>query len=95
MNNTVFVCFVQNNIGFSNGEEEISCLMVTQSQEKIDKWLEKQVAEAEENGYFSDEDINGYTVIKFINNKLLKIEKEHKIIEKYFLKTMSIYQMIK
>ena len=58
MNNTVFVCFVQNNIGFSNGEEEISCLMVTQSQEKIDKWLEKQVAEAEENGYFSDEDIN-------------------------------------
>ena len=60
MNNLVFVCFVQNNIGFFNGEEEISCLMVTQSQEKIDKWLEKQVAEAEENGYFSDEDINGY-----------------------------------
>ncbi len=42
-----------------------------------------------------DEDINGFTVIKFINNELLKIEKEHKIIEKYFLKTMSIYQMIK
>ena len=42
-----------------------------------------------------DEDINGFTVIKFINNEILKIEKEHKIIEKYFLKTMSIYQMIK
>lgn len=42
-----------------------------------------------------DADINGFTVIKFINNELLKIEKEHKIIEKYFLKTMSIYQMIK
>jgi competence transcription factor ComK len=42
-----------------------------------------------------DEDINGYTVIKFINNKLLKIEKEYKIIKKYFEKTMSIYQMIK
>ena len=42
-----------------------------------------------------DEDINGYTVIKFINNKLLKIKKEYKIIKKYFEKTMSIYQMIK
>jgi competence protein ComK len=42
-----------------------------------------------------DADINGFAVIKFINNELLKIEKEHKIIEKYFLKTMSIYQMIK
>jgi competence protein ComK len=42
-----------------------------------------------------DADINGFTVIKFINNQQIEIEKEHKIIEKYFLKTMSIYQMIK
>lgn len=60
MNNIVFVCFVQNNIGFSNGEDEISCLMVTNSQDKIDNWLEEQVLEAEENGYSADDDVNTY-----------------------------------
>lgn len=59
MNNTVFVCFVQNNIGFSNGEDEISCLLVTKSQERIDKWLKEQIAEAAENGYFTEDDVDG------------------------------------
>lgn len=59
-NNMIFVCFVHNNFGLLQGEEEISCPMVTREQKKIDDWLEKQIAEAEENGYFCDEDINTY-----------------------------------
>ena len=50
-NNMIFVCFVHNNFGLLQGEEEISCLMVTREQKKIDDWLEKQIA---------DEDINTY-----------------------------------
>ena len=59
-NKTVFVCFVHNNFDDLCGEDDISCLMVTDNQKEIDEWLEKQFAEAEENGYFSDEDISTF-----------------------------------
>ena len=73
MNNIVYVCFVQNNIGFSNGEDEISCLMVTNSQDKIDNWLEEQVLEAEENGYSADDDVNTYKADLIIQLLFLKV----------------------
>ena len=57
-NKAVYVCFVHNNFDDLCGEDDISCLMVTDDQNEIDKWLEKQFAEAAENGYFSDEDIS-------------------------------------
>ena len=59
-NKPLFVCFVQNNLESLSGEDDISCLIVTDNQKKIDEWLEKQFAEAEENGYFSDEDISAF-----------------------------------
>jgi len=59
-NKTVFVCFVQNNLGVLQGEEVISCLMVTQSQDKIDSWLDRMLVEAAENGYFPEEDVDSY-----------------------------------
>ena len=49
-NKTVFVCFVHNNFDDLCGEDDISCLMVTDNQKEIDEWLEKQFDEAEENG---------------------------------------------
>lgn len=59
-NKAVYVCFVHNNFDDLCGEDDISCLMVTDDQNEIDKWLEKQFAEAEENEYFSDEDISAF-----------------------------------
>lgn len=59
-NKPVYVCFVHNNFNDLCGEDDISNLMVTDSQKEIDEWLEKQLAEAEENGYFSGEDISAF-----------------------------------
>lgn len=59
-NKMVYVCFVQNSLGVLQGEEVVSCLMVTQSQKKIDNWLDDQLAEAAENGYTPDEDVKTF-----------------------------------
>ena len=59
-NKNVYVCYVQNNLGLLQGEEVISCLMVTQNQDKIDSWLDEQLREAEENGYAPDDDVTTY-----------------------------------
>ena len=59
-NKTVYVCFVQNGLGILQGEEVISCLIVTQDGTKIDSWLDEQIAEAAENGYTPDEDVNKF-----------------------------------
>lgn len=59
-NKIIYVCFVHNNFDDLCGENDISCIMVTDDQKEIDKWLEKQFAEAKENGYFSDEDESSF-----------------------------------
>jgi len=59
-NKTVYVCFVQNSLGVLQGEEVISSMIVTQDRKKIDSWLDEQLAEAAENGYTPDEDVNTF-----------------------------------
>ena len=56
----VYVCYVKNDMGTLQGEEVISCMVVTDNQKGIDEWLEKRFADAEEKGYFSDKDINTF-----------------------------------
>lgn len=56
----VYVCYVLNCMGLLDGEETISSLIVTKSQDKVDAWLEEQLKEADENGYKPEEDVNSF-----------------------------------
>ena len=56
----MYVCYVQNNLGVLNGEEPISCMIVTKKQEIIDNWLTEQIAEANESGYIPDENVEEF-----------------------------------
>jgi len=56
----VYVCYVLNCMGLLDGEETISSLIVTKSQDKVDAWLEEQLKEAEENGYKPEENVNSF-----------------------------------
>lgn len=56
----VYVCYVLNCMGLLDGEETISSLIVTKSQDKVDVWLEEQLKEAEENGYKPEENVNSF-----------------------------------
>lgn len=56
----VYVCYVLNCMGLLDGEETVSYLIVTKSQDKVDAWLKEQLKEAEENGYKPEENINGF-----------------------------------
>ena len=56
----LYVCYVQNNLGVLDGEEPISCMIVTKRQDIIDRWLTEQIAEANENGYTPDENVEDF-----------------------------------
>lgn len=56
----LYVCYVQNNLGVLDGEEPISCMIVTKRQNIIDRWLTEQIAEANENGYTPDENVEDF-----------------------------------
>ena len=56
----LYVCYVQNNLGVLDGEEPISCMIVTKRQDIIDRWLTEQIAEAIENGYTPDENVEDF-----------------------------------
>ena len=56
----MYVCYVQNNLGVLDGEEPISCMIVTKRQDIIDSWLTDQIAEANENGYTPDENVEDF-----------------------------------
>ncbi len=56
----VYVCYVLNCMGLLDGEETVSSLIVTKSQDKVDAWLKEQLNEAEENEYKPEENVNGF-----------------------------------
>lgn len=56
----LYVCYVQNNLGVLDGEEPIWCMIVTKRQDIIDRWLTEQIAEANENGYTPDENVEDF-----------------------------------
>lgn len=56
----VYVCYVLNCMGLLDGEETVSSLIVTKSQDKVDAWLKEQLKESEENGYKPEENIIGF-----------------------------------
>lgn len=56
----VYVCYVLNCMGLLDGEETVSSLIVTKSQDKVDVWLKEQLKEAEENGYKPEESVSDF-----------------------------------